>query len=40
VSGQLYATPTVAGIVALLRERHPGASLEDIRRLLRQFAVP
>jgi len=39
VSGQLYAAPTVAGIVALLRERHPGATLEDIRQLLQQFSV-
>lgn len=37
--GTMYAAAHLAGIVALLRERYPGATLEQIRALLRKYAV-
>jgi subtilisin family serine protease len=40
VPGSSFAAPNVAGIVALLRERHPGAGLDEIRRLLERHALP
>jgi subtilisin len=38
--GPDYAAAVVAGIVALLRERYPGASIEHIRELLQRFSAP
>jgi thermitase len=38
-NGTMYAAANVAAIVALLRERFPGAPLERIRTLLQRFAV-
>lgn len=39
VSYHAYAVAVVAGIVAMLRERHPGAPVERIRELLQRFSV-
>lgn len=39
LAGSEYSAAVVAGIVALLRERYPGAPVERIRELLQQFAV-
>lgn len=39
VYGSEYAAAVVAGIVAVLRERYPGAPVERIRELLQQYAV-
>ncbi|HEX6373153.1 MAG TPA: S8 family serine peptidase [Longimicrobium sp.] len=38
--GTSFAAPGVAGIVALILERHPEAKLEDVRQMLARFAVP
>ena len=38
--GTSFAAPGVAGIVALILERHPQAKLEDVREMLARFAVP
>ena len=37
--GTSFAAPNVSGIVALILERHPRATLEDVRELLARFAV-
>lgn len=39
-TGTSFAAPQIAGIVALLRERHPAASLEEVRGLLAEHAMP
>lgn len=38
-TGSSVAAPNVTGIVALLRERHPGAPLEEVRVLLARYAL-
>jgi subtilisin family serine protease len=38
-SGGSVAAPNVTGIVALFLERHPGATLEQVRTLLARYAV-
>lgn len=38
--GTSFAAPGVAGIVALILERHPGAKIEDVRQMLARFALP
>jgi subtilisin len=37
--GTSFAAPSVAGIVALILERHPGATLEQVREMLSRFAL-
>ena len=38
-SGASYAAPHISGIVALLKERHPSAGLEEMRGLLESHAT-
>ena len=38
--GTSFAAPNVAGIVAMILERHPGATLEEVRDMLSRFALP
>jgi subtilisin len=38
--GTSFAAPNVAGIVAMILERHPGATLEQVRDMLSRFALP
>lgn len=37
--GTSFAAPSVAGIVAMILERHPGATLEQVRERLSRFAL-
>ena len=37
--GTSFAAPNVAGVVALIKERFPEATLEDVRAMLQRFAV-
>jgi subtilisin len=39
-SGNSFAAANMTGIVALLLERYPHASIEDVRSLLSQFSTP
>lgn len=38
VAGSSFAAPRITAIVALFLQRYPGASLEDVRRLLAKYA--
>ena len=38
--GTSFAAPNVAGIVALILEAHPGATIEEVREMLSRFALP
>ena len=38
--GTSFAAPNVAGIVALILESHPHATLENVRDMLSRFALP
>lgn len=38
--GTSFAAPNVSGIVALILERHPGATIEQVREMLARFALP
>lgn len=40
MSGPSFAAPHITGIVALILERHPGASLEEVRGWLGRLAGP
>ncbi len=39
MGGTSYAAPHIAGLIALIREVHPGATLEEVREILRSNAV-
>lgn len=39
-NGTSFAAPNVSGIVALYLEANPGATLEDVREMLRRHALP
>lgn len=38
--GTSFAAPNVAGIVALILEAHPGATLEQVREILSRLSLP
>lgn len=38
--GTSFAAPGITGIVCLIKERHPDATLEDVREMLARFALP
>lgn len=38
--GTSFAAPNVAGIVALILQRHPRATLAEVREMLSRFALP
>lgn len=37
--GTSFAAPNVTGIIALILERHPGATIEQVREMLSRFAL-
>lgn len=39
IAGTSFAAPHVTGIVALIREAHPGANLDDVREILQANAL-
>ncbi|MDE2887892.1 MAG: S8 family serine peptidase [Gemmatimonadota bacterium] len=39
ISGTSYAAPHITGIIALIREAHPGANLDDVREILQANAL-
>lgn len=38
-SGTSFAAPNIAGIVTLIRHRHPRATIEEVREMLAKFAL-
>ena len=39
MSGTSFAAPHITGVVALIRQAHPGASLEQVREMLQAHAL-
>jgi subtilisin family serine protease len=39
VSGTSFASPNIAGVVSLIKEGYPNASLQTVRRLIEKFSV-
>lgn len=40
IAGTSYAAPHITGIIALIREAHPRASLQEVREILKANAIP
>lgn len=40
IGGTSFAAPHISGLIALIRQAHPGASLKEVRDILHAHAVP